>query len=352
MAATSPGSPSDQPRGRPGRLAVMAPGEAPPAEYLWRAGGLQRREEAMVPVTQIGWPAVGAVFEGIRAYWNADRQQLFAFRLVEHFERLRRSARLVHLPLVHKPQEMAEWTLAVLRVNGLREDAYIFPFAYPPNANAKRFEPLELECELVIDASPRRSFLGSGRQQRARTSSWVRIGDNVMPPRVKSFANYRNSQLASHEARMDGYDCAFILNSEGKVSEANGATIFMVRDGVLATPAVTDSILESVTRDSVIALARDVLGLPVQERPIDRTELYLADEVFTCGTAVEVTAISSLDRFEIGAQVPGPVTRRVDSLFNDVARGYDNRYAQWRTPVGVSDRVLPTRHGPAADQYW
>jgi branched-chain amino acid aminotransferase len=183
------------------------------------------------------------------------------------------------------------------------------------------------------------SHLLSGKVVRARVSSWRRISDDIMPPRVKNISNYRNGQLAAMEAQLDGYDQAILLNVQGKVAEAPGACLMLVRDGKLVTPDITQSILESITRDTLLRLARDELGLVIEERPVDRTELYVADEVFLCGTAAEITPIGEIDRYPIGDGHPGPVTRALERLYHDIVRGIDPRRAEWRTPVGLAAAV-------------
>jgi branched-chain amino acid aminotransferase len=171
-------------------------------------------------------------------------------------------------------------------------------------------------------------------------SSWRRISEDVMPPRVKNLSNYRNSQLAGMEARYDGYDTAVLLNHHGKVSEGPGACIMLVDDNKLITPEPGSGILESITRDSLMVLAREVLGLEVIEREVDRTELYLADEVFTCGTAAEITPIVSIDKYTVGSGAIGEVTLALESAFDDVLRGRESRFANWRTPVPVPVAVV------------
>ncbi len=309
-------------------------GDAHPT-YLWWNGKQTRWEDATVHVTDLGWSTVGAVFEGIRAYWDDGAEELYIFRLREHLDRLHQSTKLVRLPLAYSTDELTRATLNLLRANGTREDTYIRPMAYTANTSGKRFAQVGQDSDLLINTNPMPSHLLTGHAQHAKVSSWTRISDNVMPPRAKNFSNYRNGQLASMEARTDGYDVAFLLNPAGKVSEAPGACVAMVRDGRLITPDVGSGILESITRDALITLVREVLGVEVVERPIDRTELYLADEVFTCGTAAEITPILSVDRYDVGDGQIGPLTRELERRFHDVLRGREERYAHWRTPVGV-----------------
>ena len=307
--------------------------------YLWWKGARVSWEEATVHVTDLPWSSVGAVFEGIRAYWNPASGQLFVFRLREHLERLKRSAKVVRLPIALSVDALIDITLDLLRANEVQEDTYIFPFVYLGSDASTRYDPAALKGELLIRTSPMPSHLGTGRTQRARVSTWTRISDTVMPPRVKNISNYRNGQLATHEVRLDGYDVAFMLNAQGKLAEAPGACVALVRDGRLITPDVTSGILESITRDALLTLAREELGIAVEERPVDRTELYMADEVFTCGTAAEITPVVEVDRYVVGDGGIGPVTQRLERLFHDVVRGNEVRWAHWRTPVALAASV-------------
>ena len=187
--------------------------------------------------------------------------------------------------------------------------------------------------EILITQRPSDSSLGTGRTLTAGVASWRRISDEALPPRVKAFPNYANSRLASNEASRHGYDAPIFLNTAGKVSESSGSCIAIIRNGGAITPPITASILESITRDSVIELLRDGLGVPVVEREVDRTELYVADEAFLCGTAMEVTAVREIDGYELGSGGVGEITGRLERLFHDVVRGKDARYQHWLTRV-------------------
>jgi branched-chain amino acid aminotransferase len=301
--------------------------------HVWYQGGLVPWDEATIHVSEFGWSAVGAVFEGIRAYWNDEQRELFVFRLRDHYERLLRSTKVVRLPLAYDIDQLVDLTLDLLRANEIEEDTYIFPVAYPLEANERKFDPRGLRGELVVTTKPMPSRLGRGVTYHGKVSSWTRIADNTMPPRVKSLANYRNSQLAMYEVKLDGYDVALLLNSQGKLSEAASASIFLVIDNQLVTPDLNSDILESVNRDAVISLARTQLGLEVVERQVDRTELYCADEVFICGTAVEITPILSVDRFPVGSGATGPVTSRLEELLASALHGNNPPTLHWCTPV-------------------
>lgn len=309
-------------------------------EYLWWKGEQVRWEDATVHVTDIAWSTVGAVFEGIRGYWNEDRQELYVFRLQEHLDRLMDSMRLVRLPSEYGVEELTEAALRLLRDNECREDTYIRPLAYSEATSGKRLSDVPASAAVLINTSSMPSNLTSGDTMKVKISSWTRISDTVMPPRIKNISNYRNGQLASMEAKADGYDNAIMLSPQGKVSEAPGACVMMARHGKLLTPPVTDGILESITRDAVMTMARESLGIEVIERSLDRTELYLADEVFLCGTAYEISPVAEIDRYQIGNGEIGTITGRLQALYNDVLRGNTAEYELWRTPVGVAAAAI------------
>lgn len=307
--------------------------------YLWLDGEQRRWEEATVHVTELGWSTVGAVFEGIRAYWNAEQEELYVFRLREHMERFERSMKLVRLPLPYSVDQLCDAVVDMLRANGNRFDTYIHPMGYTKDSYTHRYDLPEQSSSVVIHSKAFPSHLGKGVAYRARVSSWRRISEDVMPPRVKNLSNYRNGQLARMEALQDGYDTAFLLNHQGKVAEAPGACVMHVRDGRLITPDLQSSVLESITRDAILTLARERLGMPVEERNVDRTELYVADEVFLCGTAAEITPVISVDRYQVGNGEIGPVSRELERVYDAALRGADGSYAGWRTPVGVRTQV-------------
>lgn len=301
-------------------------------DYLWRNGELVKWEDATIHLTDLAWGAVGAVFEGIRAYSTADGQGLNVFRLPEHMQRLRDSSRMVRLPIGYSIDELVGFTIDLLRANDIHQDTYIFPLVHSGGDLAKRNDPTSLVAAMYMRTNPSATHLCTGFTQRARISSWTRISDNVMPPRIKNISNYRNGQLANYEAKLDGYDCALMLSPQGKVSEAPGACLMMIKNNTLITPDVSSGILESITRNAVITLARD-LGLDVMERTVDRTELYLADEVFLSGTAAEISSIVEIDHYAIGTGEMGEITRKLESMLLDIFRGENPTYTHWLTSV-------------------
>ena len=308
--------------------------------FLWWDGEMIPWQEATVHVTQMHWSAVSAIFEGIMAYWNDEEEELFVFRLDDHLQRFLRSQKLMRMRPDYSEQQLTDAITGLLRANEHRSDTYVFPYAYPAGgARYRNFSSAEPRpAQITVTTQPSESHLLARDLKSACISSWTRISDNVMPPRIKNIANYRNGQLASSEATINGYDMPILLNTAGKVAEGAGACIMMVRDGKLVTPTGTDSILESITRAAIMALAKD-LGIEVVERPIDRTELYIADEVFFCGTAAEITPVTLVDRYVVGNGDLGPVTTELEQRFHDIVRGKDKRYASWVTPVGAAHAV-------------
>jgi branched-chain amino acid aminotransferase len=315
----------------------MAGGETP--KYLWLDGEQVKWEDATIHISELGWSTVGGVFEGIKAYWSESDQELYVFRLREHLERLHRSMRLTRLPVHYTVDVLTDAIVGLLRANDVHEDSYIFPMAFQKNSFTDRWNMLEQESRLMIHARPVPSHLFSGHTLNAGISSWRRISEDVMPPRIKNLSNYRNGQLARMSALESGFDTAIILNQAGKVSEAPGACIVMIRDRKLITPDLTQSVLESITRDAVITLAREDLGLAIEERAVDRTELYLADEAFICGTHAEITPVVSVDRFELGDGKIGPVTSQLETLLDNAFRGANGFRPEWRTTVAVPAAV-------------
>jgi branched-chain amino acid aminotransferase len=304
-----------------------------PYPYLWFNGEQIPWEQALVHVTTVGWPAIGAIFEGIRGYWNEESRALSIFRLAEHMARFESSMKLQRMAPRFSGQEIADALLELCRANGANEDVYLQPMAFSTGAAWGSRAHMDQAPEVLITVRPSESTLGTRRTLTAGVTSWRRISDEALPPRIKAFPNYANSRLASNEASRHGYDAPIFLNSAGKVSESSGSCLFIIRNGVGITPPVTASILESITRDSVIELLRDGLGLPVLERDIDRTELYISDEAFLCGTAMEVTPLREIDGYQIGRGGVGPLTERLEQLFHDVVRGKDARYERWVTRV-------------------
>lgn len=272
----------------------------------------------------------GGVFEGIRAYWNGGARELFVFRLREHVERLRFGMRVARFEPVYETDALERAVLDTLRANELRGDVHIRMIAYLSGDD-------ELSATtpvgLVVGCVPRTQSRNVTDGITAKVSSIARLSDNAMPPRVKATANYLNNRAAEIEAQRDGYGGALMLTAAGKVSEGTGACLFIVRDGRLITPDTGSDILESVTRDTIIRLARETLGVDVVERPVDRTELYAAEEVFLCGSGWEVVPVREIDRIAVGNGRVGPVTFAVQQRYFATVRGEVADFAEWRRAV-------------------
>ncbi len=273
-----------------------------------------------------------AVFEGIRAYWNADDEQLYALELLAHYRRIAASARLLLMEVRQSPEELAELTLDLLRRDGLREDMYVRPIIYK-SSETIGVRLHNLDADVTIFAVPFGQYIDTEGGIRAQVSSWRRTDDNAIPARGKITGAYVNGALAKSEAQLNGFDEAIVLTADGHVSEGSAENLFIVVRGALVTPPVTDNILEGITRRHLIDIARQRLGVEVLERSIDRTELYAAQEVFLCGTGAQLSPVVEVDRRTIGNGRPGPVTRELSSIYFDAVRGRLDEYRDWLTPV-------------------
>ena len=288
--------------------------------------------DANINVMTHGFNYGTAVFEGIRAYWNADEEQLFALELVAHYTRIRASARLLMMEVPQSPEELAEITVELLRRDGLREDVYVRPIVYK-SSETIGVRLHNLESDITIFGVPFGQYIDTEGGIRAQVSSWRRTDDNAIPARGKITGAYVNGALAKSEAQLNGFDEAIVLTAGGHVSEGSAENLFIVKSGVLITPPVTDNILEGITRRRLLGIARDDLGITTLERSIDRTELYGADEVFLCGTGAQISPVIEIDRRAIGTGRPGPVSRDLSRVYFDAVRGRTPAYRDWLTPV-------------------
>ena len=303
-------------------------------KYVWMSGDLVEWDAAVVHASTLGWSAISMVFEGIRGYWNPEKEQLNIFHLDLHIERLIRSMKVMRMTSPWSVAELKRAIVDLVQANEFRDDIYVQPLAYFGGSTTPGYLPVsERPGDITIFNRQIGSVLGSGNTVSCGVSSWTRISDNVMPPRVKAIANYQNSRYVADESSRHGYDFGIILNPQGKVSEISYACLYIVRDGVAITPPVSAGILESITRDVVKQLFQDELGIPVIERDIDRTELYIADEVFICGTGAELQAVNTIDGYKIGDGAIGPAVTQIERLFHDIVRGKDTRHPEWRTGI-------------------
>jgi branched-chain amino acid aminotransferase len=300
------------------------------AKYILMGDKLVLFEEAKVHVLSNCVTYALTVFEGIRGYWNEADKELYLFRLDEHLERLQQSMRATWFDAVFPVDEMREKVLRTVRANEHRENIHLRVMAMVTG------DPLVTAVgpvELVIQSGPYSSSKWQDRGMDVQVSSWQRVGDMTNPPRIKATPNYANGRFAMLQAHRDGYDSAIMLTQTGKVAETPVATVFLVRRGEVVTPGVTDNILESLTRDTLIQLFDEQLGRKVVERSVDRTELYSADELFACGSGWEVTPIASVDRMPLNKEAPGPVTREIRKAYLDAVYGRSSDYRHWLTPV-------------------
>jgi branched-chain amino acid aminotransferase len=298
--------------------------------YILVDGELVPFDDAKVHVLAPAVTYALTVFEGIRAYWNESDKELYLFRLDEHLVRLQQSMRLMRFDADFSVESMRKQIFKIIRANEQRETIHLRVMAMVTGApSVSASGPISL----VITSGHYPATPGVGRGMDVQVSSWQRVGDTTNPPRIKATANYANGRFAMLQAKRDGYDSAIMLTRDGKVAETPVATMFMVRRGEIVTPSVTEGILESITRDTLIQLAEEQLGRKTIERPIDRTELYSADELFACGSAWEVTPIASVDRIPVGTESPGPVTRELRHIYFDTVHGYSMSHPEWLTPV-------------------
>jgi len=277
-------------------------------------------------------PAVkygASVFEGIRGYWNADKEKLFLFRLQDHMERIELSQRIMRFAEIAPAGPLCDATVELMRRNNFKASVHIRPTVYLDEyGESSARGPIGQFITAIERGTPQKVEDGV----RAQVSSWERISDRSMPTRAKSNANYNNSRYAGIQAKIDGYDAAIMLNSRGKISEGQGMCVFIIRNGVAITPSVTSDILESITRDTVIILLKE-MGVEVQERDMDRSEFHAASEAFFCGTGWEVTPINDIDGSPVGDGKPGGLTRKIQQAYFDAVMGRVEDNRGWLTEI-------------------
>ncbi|MEE8510926.1 MAG: branched-chain amino acid transaminase [candidate division NC10 bacterium] len=272
------------------------------------------------------------IFEGIRAYWNAHRKQLFVFKMEDHYERLLRNCRVLRLQVGKDVKELCDITLELLRKNQHREDSYIRPLAY---VSSEGLGPklIGYETGFAMYTLPLGDYIDTSIGVKVGFSSWRRISDNTIPARCKVTGGYVNSALAKTEAIEQGFDEALLLTQDGFVSEGSAMNIFLIRGEKLITPDFSADILEGITRQVLIELSREELGLEVIERPVGRSEVYLCEEAFLCGTGAQVSPIIEVDRRPIGNGRIGPLTAKIQKLYFQVVKGEHDKYQSWCSPV-------------------
>ncbi len=306
--------------------------------FAYFKGKIVPIEEAKVSVMTHALNYGTAVFGGLRGYWNEEQEQLYVFRIHDHMKRFIQSASLIRIQLHYTPEELANVVTELLRREGFRENCYIRPLAYK-SSELIGVRLHNLEDDVTIFSLPFGRYIQNEEGAHVAFSAWRRVEDNAIPARGKIAGAYANSALIKTDAAVAGYDEAIVLNENGHISEMSAANFFLVRDGVAITPPVQSNVLEGIVRRSLMHLLRDEMGVEVVERDIDRTEVYVADEAFMCGTGVQVAAITKVEHRPIGTGQLGPITSHLRDLFFDVVSGRVPKYRDWVTPVYQKEPV-------------
>lgn len=307
-------------------------GESPMTNHAYFEGQFVPIQDAKISVMNQTFNYGTGCFGGIRGYWNEEQEQLYVFRIREHFTRFLNSAKMLLMELDYTVDQLAQIGVELLAREGWRQNCYIRPIAYV----AKETIAVHLHglpAGVTMFSIPMGNFMPVKEGVSVCTSSWRRVDDTAIPARGKIIGAYVNSALIRSEAQMNGFEDALVLNQDGHVSEGSAANFMMVRDGVVITSPTSANILEGITRRTVLELVAEELGLPVEVRPIDRTEVYLADEAFYCGTGAQIAPIVQLDHRQIGTGQVGPVVEALRSLYFRVVRGEEEKYKSWLTPV-------------------
>jgi branched-chain amino acid aminotransferase len=327
MIVASRIGPSSLVRG-PRRKSAMA------NKYAFFEGRIVPLDEAKVSIMTHGFNYGTGCFEGIRAYWNGTEEQLYVLKLREHYERFLQSCKIILISLPYTVDQLCDVTLELLRKEGFREDTYIRPLAYKADT-VVGVRLNDLQDQFALFAVPFGKYIDKEEGAKVGVSSWRRINDNAVPARAKITGAYINSALIKTDALLNGFDEAIVLTQEGHISEGSAENLFIVRDGQLVTSPITDDILEGITRTTLMELAEKELGVETVERPIDRTELYVAEEAFFCGTGVQIAAITEIDHRPVGSGQIGPIVTRLRELYFSIARGEREDYRDWVDPVYV-----------------
>ena len=303
-------------------------------KYAYFKGEIVPYEQATVGIMNHTLNYGTGAFGGVRGYWNSDEEQLFVFRPIDHFKRLRDSAQLLRCKVELSAEEFRDIALELLRTEGYREDCYLRPLVYKSD-EIIGVRLHDLTDEVAMFAVPFSRYVERDDGAHVTISAWRRIDDNMIPAHGKITGAYVNSALVKTDAVEAGFDEGLVLNVDGHISEGSAENLFMLRRGKLVTPPVSDNILEGITRWTIMTLAKNELGVDVVERSIDRTEIFLADELFMTGTAAQVTAITRVDHRLIGGGEMGPLTTKLRQLYDDLVRGRMPAYRDWNAPVFV-----------------
>ncbi|HEY9885967.1 MAG TPA: branched-chain amino acid transaminase [Vampirovibrionales bacterium] len=291
-------------------------------------GKFVNKDEAKISIATHAFLYGTSVFEGIRAYWNEEKQKISIFRPLGHFERLHRSAKLLRMQLEQSPEELVELCIELIKKNKPTQDVYIRPIAYKAGI---RIGPslLNNPTEFCMFAVPMGDYIDTTKGISVTVSNWRRVEDNAIPPRAKIAGSYVNTALAKTDALLSNFADAIVLDESGHVSEGSAMNLFLIRDGKLITPPCSSNILEGITKHTLIELAQEAMGLDVEQRIIDRTELYICDEIFFCGTGAQVSPITSIDHYQIGNGQVGETTKKLRDLYFDIVRSKIPKYSKW-----------------------
>ena len=296
-------------------------------EYYFFNGEYVEADKAVIPVRTHAFLYGTSVFEGIRAYWNADEKQLYAFRMPEHFARMEKSAHIMHMKSPYIVEKHCEIAKKLMQKNNYKEDAYLRPTLYKM---AQRVGPglQDNPDGYVLLVNKMGHYIDAPDGLKVCVSSWRRNSDNAIPPRAKVGGSYANTALIKADAHYSGFDDAIVLDESGAVTEGSAMNLFLVQDGKLVTTTKTDDILVGITRNTVIEIARD-MGIEVEERPVSRTELYISDEAFYTGTGAQILPIISIDHRNIGTGKIGKISAELQQVYNDIVRGKVPKYKKW-----------------------
>ncbi len=302
------------------------------SKHAYFEGKIVPLADAKISIATHGFLYGTAVFGGIRAYWNEEQKKLFVFRPWDHYHRLLHSAHMMAIKTSFDEESLIELTLELLRLDHYQQDVYMRPTFYKADLGIG-VKLHGLKDEFCLFTMPYEKYVKNDTNAHVTISSWRRIDDNMIPARGKVAGAYANSALIKTDANLAGFDEALVLDQNGHVSEGSAMNIFMVRDGVVITPPVTDNILEGITRRSAIEILRNEMGLQVVERSIDRTEVSIAEELFMTGTAAQITAVTQVDHRPIGSGSMGPITTKLREMYEDILRGKVKKYSQWNVMV-------------------
>ena len=308
----------------------LSPSDGPSELHAFFRGKVVPLSEARVSVMTHALHYGTGVFEGIRGNWNEAKGAVYIYRLREHYERLLRGCRILMLDIPYTAEQLCDITVDLVELNGHRQDIYIRPLAYKSAELVANLKLQDLASDFTLITVPFGNYLASD-VLRCCTSSWRRTDDTMIPARIKSSGNYVNSILAKTEATLAGFDEAIILNQDGHVCEGSGENVFMVSGGKLVTPVLEDNSLPGITRETIMQLAQSELGLEVVERTVDRSELYLAEEIFLTGTAAHLTPVVQLDSRPIADGEVGPISAKLQKMYFDIVFGRDPKYLHWCT---------------------